>query len=433
MIQSNQHQDNRTSTKHVFLPETEDSEAVLSANEVWEVNFPMLRKCLLGMPTQAESLLRLLDGRRSLADVVKCSDLPNELTMRVLYRLKRQGVVVPSTKIDQAMPSAADSVWYKLTEAPTLKPSAEGNRLEQEVATSVDVEVQAPENDTLIEDTLSIIDSELAENMEPDALSDISAASSRHSMPGMSFEKTTIPVKPSSKEVYGKYASQEREQNAGRGLTALPELQIRDPEPAHNDLESVLPEPSEISFLASLEEGPGSFCFGSEVEGLAESAIRLETSPTLLARRTPHPPADGREASSNADRDIERDAAWSSVDVQKSEAADQQRQFELGELEQWAEDDGPKMLSLGPTARRILKREGQGLLRDPLRAHDLQPAGRHLCHKEPREPRSEEVHSPRNRTPEEEPEPSAMGQLAMYFVVGGAGGYGLIQFIATMF
>lgn len=413
----------------VFSPNLENGQAVFNANEIWEVDYSRLRKRLLGIPTQVEPILRLLDGRRTLAEVIGDVHVPEELALRVLYRLKKEKVLVPSTTVDAAMMNPEDSIWHTPTEIPT-RTSTDSTPFQNTSAGRPVLRREALCNDTLVEDTLNILEKEIETKSSvigqslafDDQRTGRGKAAFNRAVPE---EKTTILGKPTSKTIYQMIVGRGKENGDGRGLTRLPELQQRDQ--------------ANESLLVSWDETPGSFCLGSEPDGLAVGSSLFETSQTVLARRS----AAQKVVESKLNRREKNapchDEGWFPPDDLKVVAQPHQDRYELGGLDKWVSGAGPKLLSLGPTARRILKREGKGLLRAAEeREKVVDCAGTPVCRKTPRRRSASIEASPGGHLNGAFGQASmafglrTIGKLAVYLTVGSLGGYGIVRALVLL-
>jgi DNA-binding response OmpR family regulator len=87
---------------------------------VLQPDFEMLRAALPGLPREAETLLRLFDGTRTLRDVILASPLPEVPSLRAASRLYATGVLLPDALAREAgrapfLPGA----WEALEQAPS--------------------------------------------------------------------------------------------------------------------------------------------------------------------------------------------------------------------------------------------------------------------------------------------------------------------------
>lgn len=428
----------------VFTPIDEAEEALINADEIWEVDYAMLRKRLLGLPKQAERVLRLLDGRRTLEDVIATAPFSEELSLRVLVRLRREGVVVAPTRVNAQQLSEAQSIWHSATNAPTVKPSQiEVEQPYVDCHSTIPNMIQdTPANDTLIEDTLSQLEAE--ESMEPLLSADEPGTNACEAETASTVnEYTTLPGRPNRQKMYQNHAAKEHEQHADKGFTHLPELQVdarraaslvREQD-ASCGLDSLQPMDvsSSGSFLASLDGGGGSFCLGDENDELSDCTRNFVTSPTVLARRANEPSkvlADAESLPASCDSSGESEDDQKSLGEQPMEPV---QAFELGQMDHAIEDEGPKLLSLGPTARRILKREGRGSV-----GYSRKMGGptsgnqRPLCYN--RDARDEQFHDAASVDEldfeDDEHDSGRFLHTVAYVAFASAGGYGLVQAIA---
>jgi DNA-binding response OmpR family regulator len=89
---------------------------------VLQPDFEMLRAALPGLPREAESLLRLFDGTRTLRDVILASPLSEVTALRAASRLYATGVLLPEVLAREAgrapyLPGA----WEALEQAPAAE------------------------------------------------------------------------------------------------------------------------------------------------------------------------------------------------------------------------------------------------------------------------------------------------------------------------
>jgi DNA-binding response OmpR family regulator len=95
---------------------------------VLQPDFETLRATLPTLPREAEMLLRLFDGKRTLRDVILASPLPEVAALRAASRLYATGVLLPETLAkEEGRAPYLPGVWEALEHAP----SAEAARVEE--------------------------------------------------------------------------------------------------------------------------------------------------------------------------------------------------------------------------------------------------------------------------------------------------------------
>ncbi len=70
------------------------AEAVGGLRRVWDVRFAALKRVLRDIPDEVNPILRLIDGRRSVGEIVEVSPHDERLVLRVLHRLLRMGILI---------------------------------------------------------------------------------------------------------------------------------------------------------------------------------------------------------------------------------------------------------------------------------------------------------------------------------------------------
>ncbi len=101
---------------------------------VLQPDFEVLRAVLPTLPREAESLLRLFDGTRTLRDVILASPLSEVTALRAASRLYATGVLLPEVLAREAgRPPYLPGAWEALEQAP----SAEAASLEEPEATAL--------------------------------------------------------------------------------------------------------------------------------------------------------------------------------------------------------------------------------------------------------------------------------------------------------
>src|SRR5690606_6196071 len=84
---------------------TRAAEAVGGLSQVWSVRPLVLQRHLDDLPDQINPLLRRVDGRRSVAQVITEAPLEEPLTVRALSRLLSLGVLaLPEVVADESRP-----------------------------------------------------------------------------------------------------------------------------------------------------------------------------------------------------------------------------------------------------------------------------------------------------------------------------------------
>jgi DNA-binding response OmpR family regulator/Flp pilus assembly protein TadD len=85
-------------------------------------DFETLRAALPGLPREAETLLRLFDGTRTLRDVILASPLPEVPSLRAASRLYATGVLLPDVLVREAGRAPfLPGTWEALEQAPAIE------------------------------------------------------------------------------------------------------------------------------------------------------------------------------------------------------------------------------------------------------------------------------------------------------------------------
>ncbi len=86
---------------------------------VLQPDFEVLRASLPSLPTEAETLLRLFDGKRTLRDAILASPLPEVAALRAASRLYASGVLLPESLAREAARAPyLPGIWASLALAP---------------------------------------------------------------------------------------------------------------------------------------------------------------------------------------------------------------------------------------------------------------------------------------------------------------------------
>jgi CheY-like chemotaxis protein len=92
---------------------------------VLQPDFEVLRASLPGLPREAEMLLRLFDGSRTLRDVILASALPEVAALRAASRLYAMGVLLPEVLArEEGRAPYLPGAWEALAQAPPSEAAA---------------------------------------------------------------------------------------------------------------------------------------------------------------------------------------------------------------------------------------------------------------------------------------------------------------------
>lgn len=91
---------------------------------VWDVHFANLRKSLSKLPAEVTPILRLIDGRRTVAEIIETSAQSEELVLRVLERFKNMNLLKAGAQRPTAKPLLVDlSAAHRFFQAPQASTS----------------------------------------------------------------------------------------------------------------------------------------------------------------------------------------------------------------------------------------------------------------------------------------------------------------------